>query len=477
MRAPETETLTPDLCVIGAGSGGLSVAAGAVQMGASVVLIEAGKMGGDCLNYGCVPSKALISAAKAAHVHRSSTPFGVSSHEPEIDYAAAMGHVAETIAAIEPHDSQDRFEALGVRVIRETARFLSPTEIGAGAHRIKPRRFVIATGSSPAVPPIPGLDDLPYLTNETLWDLRALPAQLIVVGGGPIGLEMAQAHRRLGAEVVVLEAETALAKEDPEVAAVALDRLRAEGVEIREGSQVAAVGGGEGAIEVTLESGETVRGSHILIATGRRANLDALDLAAGNVARTRTGVEVDTGLRSTSNAKVYAIGDAAGGLQFTHVAGYHAGLVVRSALFRLPVTAKTEHIPWVTYTDPEIAQIGMTEAEARKAKRDIEVYRFAYADNDRARAMRETEGLIKLVTDRKGRLHGVSIVGPHAGETIQLWALAFSKGLRVKDIAGHVAPYPILGEVSKRVAGAYFAPRLFQSGLVKTAVRLLARLG
>jgi len=276
----------------------------------------------------------------------------------------------------------------------------------------------------------------------------------------------------------VLEADRALAKEDPEVAAVALARLRAEGVEIREGAAVSDVSGTAGDITLTLGGEQTIRATHLLVAVGRTPNLDRLDLAAGEVAHSRRGVDVDGGLRSTSNRKVYAIGDVAGGLQFTHVAGYHAGLVVRSALFRLPVRAKTQHIPWVTYTDPEIAHIGLTEAQAREAHGDgIEVYRAQFADNDRARAMREIEGFAKLVTDKKGRLHGVSIVGPSAGELIQMWALAISKGLKVKDIAGHVAPYPTLGEISKRAAGAYYHPRLFQSDKVKRAVRLLARLG
>ncbi|MEM9736408.1 MAG: FAD-dependent oxidoreductase, partial [Pseudomonadota bacterium] len=229
------DVLTPDLCIVGAGSGGLSVAAGAVQMGASVVLIEGHKMGGDCLNYGCVPSKALIAAGKKAHAHRHSAAFGVAENEPEVDYAAAMGHVEQVIAGIAPHDSEERFEALGCTVLRDYARFVSPHEMEAGGKRIKARRFVLATGSSPAVPPIPGLDTVPYLTNETLWANREKPETLIVIGGGPIGLEMAQAHRRLGSQVIVLEAAKALAKDDPEIAAIALEALRGEGIDIREG--------------------------------------------------------------------------------------------------------------------------------------------------------------------------------------------------------------------------------------------------
>jgi pyruvate/2-oxoglutarate dehydrogenase complex dihydrolipoamide dehydrogenase (E3) component len=447
-------------------------------MGASVVLIEGHKMGGDCLNYGCVPSKALIAAGKAAHAHRSSAPFGVAADEPEIDYARAMEHVGEVIAGIEPHDSVERFEGLGVHVIQDWATFTDSRTVEAGGKIIQPRRFVIATGSGPFVPPIPGLDGVPYLTNETLWEQRALPKRLLVIGGGPIGLEMAQAHRRLGSEVVVLEAFKALGKDDPEVAAVALDKLRGEGIDIREGAKVTEVSGIKGAITLTLEGGETVEGSDLLVAVGRTPNLDKLNLDKAGVEHDRRGVKVTKGLRSVSNSKVYAIGDVAGGLQFTHVAGYQAGLVVRSALFRLPVTNRTDMIPWVTYIDPEVAHVGLTEAEAREQYGDIvEIARFDYAENDRARAELKTDGFAKAVIGKRGKILGCSIVGAQAGELIQTWALAVSKGMKVGDIAGHVAAYPTLGEVSKRAAGAYFTPRLFESDTVKFIVRLLARFG
>ncbi|MEM8793804.1 MAG: FAD-dependent oxidoreductase [Pseudomonadota bacterium] len=472
------EVLTPDLCVIGGGSGGLSVAAGAVQMGASVVLIEGHKMGGDCLNYGCVPSKALIAAAKKAHAHRHSAAFGIAEHEPVVDYARAMGHVEEVIAGIAPHDSVERFEGLGVQVIEDYARFADPNTVEAGGKTVRPRRFVVATGSSPAIPPISGLDTVPYLTNESLWENRELPETLIVIGGGPIGLEMAQAHRRLGSKVIVLEAFKALGKDDPEIAEIALTALRDEGLDIREGTAAEKIEGTAGNITVHLSGGESVTGTHLLVAVGRSPNLDKLALDAGNIAHERKGITVDKGLRSTSNRKVYAIGDVAGGLQFTHVANYHAGLVVRNALFRLPVSNQTHHIPWVTYTDPEVAHVGMTEAEAKeKIGSKLEIHRFSFGENDRARADLRTEGMIKGVFCTQGKIHGVSIVGASAGELIGPWALAMSKGLKIKDMAGMVAAYPTLGEVNKRVAGAYFGKRLFESNTVKRVVRLLARLG
>jgi len=477
-----SERISADLCIIGAGSGGLSVAAGAAQMGARVVLIEAHRMGGDCLNYGCVPSKALIAAAMAAEAQRSPGRLGIAAQEPQVDYGAVMDHVHGTINAIAPHDSVERFEGLGVRVIQAHGSFTGPAGVAAGGAVIAARRFVVATGSSPATPPIPGLDSVPFLTNESLWDNRTLPETLIVIGGGPIGIELAQAHRRLGSRVVVLEALTALGREDPEIAAVALDRLRAEGVEIREQAKVAEVGGTAGAIRVTLEGGETVTGTHLLVATGRQANVEGLGLEAAWVEFDRRGVTVDKGLRSVSNRRVYAIGDVAGGeaggLQFTHIANYHAGLVIRGALFRLPVTDRPELMPRVTYCDPEIAQAGLTDAEARERHgAGVEVHRFPFAENDRALAAGKTEGFVKAVVGRRGRILGCSIVGSQAGELIHPWAMALASGLKIKAMAGYVAPYPTLGEAGKRAAGAYYAPRLFGSRWVRLAVRLLARLG
>ncbi|MGQ3486015.1 dihydrolipoyl dehydrogenase family protein [Roseovarius pacificus] len=463
-----------DLLVIGAGSGGLSVAAGAAQMGADVTLLEGGKMGGDCLNYGCIPSKALIASGKAAHAQAHASPYGIADVVPQVDYGAAKDHVHDIISQIEPHDSQERFQGLGVRLIREYGRFISQTEVQAGDHVITARRIVIATGSSPLVPPIPGLDSVPYETNETLFDLREKPDHLLIVGGGPIGMEMAQAHRRLGCKVTVIEGAKALGKDDPETAGVILDALRGEGIEIAEDAMASEIRGTKGAIEVEVKDGRLFKGSHLLIAVGRKPNIGRLNLDAAGIETTRSGIEVDNALKST-NRRVYAIGDVAGGLQFTHVAGYHAGIVIRSALFGLPAKAGTAHIPWVTYTAPELAQIGLTEAQAREAHGDrIEIVRFPYSQNDRATAERQTTGLIKVMVLR-GRPVGVSIAGAQAGELINLWALALANGLKMKHVANMVAPYPTMGELSKRVAGAYFSPRLFDNSKVKTIVGLVQR--
>ena len=466
--------ISTDLCIIGAGSGGLSVAAGASQMGARVVLVEGGEMGGDCLNAGCVPSKALIAAAKHAHAMTTGVAFGITPVAPIIDFAAVKDHVARVIETIAPMDSQARFEGFGVNVIRAMGRFISPTELQAGDQIIRARRFVIATGSRPLIPPIPGLDTVPYLTNETIFGLRKKPDHLVVIGGGPIGMEMAQAHRRLGCDVTVIDGATALGKDDPEMAAVVLGALRAEGITIMENAAVSAVSGTAGAVSVAVKTGPAITGSHLLIAVGRSVALDSLNLAAANVAFTAKGVTVGPDLRS-SNRRIYAVGDVAGGLQFTHVAGYHAGVIIRSTMFGLPSRAKTAHIPWVTYTDPELAQVGMTEAQAIAAHGTaVTVTRFEFQHNDRAQTLRQTEGLIKVMVV-KGRPIGVSIVGPQAGELIGLWALALSSNLKMSAIAGMVAPYPTLGEISKRAAGAYFSPQLFANPTVKRVVRFVQR--
>ncbi len=466
-------TIETDICVIGAGSGGLSVAAGAVQMGARVVLIEGHRMGGDCLNYGCVPSKALLAAGQKAH-QTSRAAFGVAGHDPAPDFAAAKDHVVGAIETIAPVDSQERFEGLGVHVIREHARFVSETEVAAGPHRIRARRFVLATGSRPFVPPIEGLEGVPYLTNETVFGLRDRPRHLLIVGGGPIGMEMAQAHRRLGCAVTVLEGGQALGRDDPEAAAVVLESLRTEGIEIVEGAQVARVSGEAGAVSVETGEGRRFGGSHLLIAVGRQAAVEGLDLEKAHVDYDRRGITVDKRLRST-NRRVYAVGDAAGGLQFTHVAGYHAGVVIRSLLFGLPAKARIDHLPWATYTDPELAQVGLTEDEARAAHGDrLFVARAEFDHNDRAIATGQARGFAKVMVV-KGRPVGATIVGPQAGELIQTWALAISAGLKMSAIAGMVAPYPTLGEINKRAAGAYFSPRLFDSTRVKRIVRLVQR--
>jgi pyruvate/2-oxoglutarate dehydrogenase complex dihydrolipoamide dehydrogenase (E3) component len=327
-------------------------------MGAKVVLIEKGKMGGDCLNYGCVPSKSLIAAAKAAQTVRTAARFGVNGHEPEIDFLRVHDHVQGVIAAIAPHDSQERFERLGVKVIRAAARFVGPREVEAGGARVRARRFVVATGSSPAVPPLPGLADLPHLTNETIFDLTERPMHLVVLGGGPIGCELAQAHRRLGARVTILARSSILPKDDRAAVEVVRHRLTSEGIDVREHVEITAVERAGNGIAVSFAEagfGQRVTASDLLVAAGRRPNVESLGLEAAGIEYGARGIMVDARLRTT-NRRVFAIGDVAGGHQFTHMAAYHAGIVIRNALFRLPAKVDYRAVPWVTYTEPELAK-------------------------------------------------------------------------------------------------------------------------
>ena len=474
------EILKPDICVIGGGSGGLSVAAAAAAFGVAVVLIERHKMGGDCLNTGCVPSKAMLAAAKRADAMRSSAPFGVTTQGIDVDFAKVHDHVQGVIAAIAPIDSAERFTGLGVRVIHGQAKFINRRAVAVGEDiQIRARRFVIATGSAPSAPPIPGLDSGPYLTNESVFDLTNLPKQLIVIGAGPIGLEMAQAFRRFGSEVTVLEAATPLAKDDPECAAIVLDRLTREGVVIRSGVKVIRVAYRNGNVAVAFEGPnglETIVGTHLLVAAGRQPIFDGLDLETAGVRYDRSGIRVNRKLK-TSNRRVYAIGDvAAGQLQFTHAANYHAGLVIRNALFRLPVRVNNDAIPWVTYTEPELAQTGVTEAQARDRKVKFRILRWPYHDNDRAQAERETRGHIKVIVERGGKIIGATIVGAQAGELITTWTLAIAQGLNIRAFTGIVVPYPTLSEIGKRAAIDFFTPSL-TSPLLRRIIKWLRILG
>lgn len=462
-----------DLAIIGAGSGGLSVAAAAAQFGQNVILFEKGKMGGDCLNYGCVPSKALIAAAKQAHVFRNSGPYGISAAEPKVDFKKVHSHIRKVIAAIEPNDSAARFEKLGVKVVLSAAKFRDAKTIECGDGIFSAKRFVIATGSRPAVPAIPGLETVPYFTNETIFENTVLPKHLIIIGGGAIGMELAQAHRRLGSQVTVIEAFAPLAKDDPELTAIVLGSLQRDGVKILGHAAIKKISKAKSGFVIETAGQGKISGSHLLVATGRTANVEGLNLDAAGVVYTARGVTVDRGLRS-SQKHIYAIGDVAGGLQFTHVANYHAGLVIRNALFRLPVTNRSDIIPHVTFTDPELAQVGLTEAEAGKEfGASITVVRWPFHDNDRAQAEGKTGGLIKAVIGKRGRILGVGIVGANAGELIQPWILAMTEGLKIRAIAGIVAPYPTLGEINRRVAVSYFSG-LASNPWVRRVIRLLS---
>jgi pyruvate/2-oxoglutarate dehydrogenase complex dihydrolipoamide dehydrogenase (E3) component len=469
--------LRPDICVVGAGSGGLSVAAAAAAFGVDVVLIERGRMGGDCLNTGCVPSKALLAAARRAHDVRTAPALGIRAGEPAIDFAAVREHLRRTIAHIAPNDSIARFTAMGVRVIEESARFLDPDSIQAGALVVRARRFVLATGSRAAMPAIPGLAEAGALTNETVFDLAELPAHLIVIGAGPVGVELAQAFRRFGSRVTILETRQPLANDDPEGARFVLEALRRDGVELNAPASVRRVEREGPLVRVLFERegrDTAVEGSHLLVATGRIPVTDGLDLARAGIAATASGITVGADLRTT-NRRVFAIGDVAGSWQFTHLANAHAGLVIRSILFRLPARASTRAVPRVTYTDPELAQVGMTEAQARAAGA-LRILRWSFHENDRARTDGEPTGEVKLVVSPRGRILGATIVGRHAGEMIALLQLALLKNMGVRDLVAMTFPYPTLSEAVRRAALAFYTPSLTKP-IVHRILSILRKFG
>lgn len=454
------ELLTPDLCVIGAGSGGLTVTAAARAFGASVVLVERGAMGGDCLNTGCVPSKTLIASARRAHAMATASRFGIANSVPKIGHRAVHDVIHAVIDEIAPQDSALRYTALGARVIAGEASFVDPRTISVGESRVRARRFVIATGSAPRVPPVPGLAEVPYFTNETIFANTRKLSHLVIIGAGSIGIELAQAYRRLGSEVTVIETGSPLAASDPELSEIALRRLAGEGISIRAGTSVTRIEKrslGIGVTIATQDQEDCLDASHILVATGRRANLDALKLDNAKIRRDSEGkLIVSRGLKTT-NGRVYAIGDAAGGLQFTHAAGYHAGLVVRNALFGLPVRNSPHLVPRATYCDPEIAEVGLSEALARRRRGTrYKVVRVAYAENDRARTERETYGLAKMITDPRGTILGAGIVGAGAGEMIALFSFAIANRLAAKNLLAFVAPYPTLSAIAKRLGTEYY---------------------
>jgi pyruvate/2-oxoglutarate dehydrogenase complex dihydrolipoamide dehydrogenase (E3) component len=479
-----------DLAVIGAGAAGLSVTAVAAQLGLKVALIERDRMGGDCLNTGCVPSTALLAAAHAAQSARSAGRLGIRLPEPVIDWDAVRAHVAGTIAAIAPMDSEARFRALGAEVLRGEARFLDPDTLGVDGRRLTARRIVIAAGSRAAIPPIPGLDAVPHLTNETLFALPQLPEHLLILGGGPVGLEMATAHAGLGCRVTLVEAGRIAPREDAELADGLRRAITVPGKDpgtpnhptlpnrltLIESASVTAVDPGP---TLVLADGRRITGSHLLIATGRRPNLEDLALGAGNVRASPAGIVTDRGLRSLTNRRVFAIGDLAdpigiGPRAFTHVGSYHASIVIRRALFRLPARLDYAALPRVIYTTPELAQVGLTEAEARAAGHRVSLLRAPLAENDRAVAEADVTGLVKLVVARN-RVIGAGILAPHAGEMIGQWTLAIARRVPLAALVGLIAPYPTRAEAGKRALGSLFAPRLFAAHM-KFLVQLLIRL-
>jgi pyruvate/2-oxoglutarate dehydrogenase complex dihydrolipoamide dehydrogenase (E3) component len=468
-----------DLCVIGAGTAGLTAASLGAQLGARTVLVERGEMGGECLNTGCVPSKALLAAARCASLARRSAGFGVHLGEPRIDYAKVRAHVRGAIERIAPHDSQARFEGLGVEVVREDARFSDARTVLTEGYRIRARRIFIATGSAPAVPKIEGLDDVPYLTNENVFDLEELPAHLVVIGGGPLGMELAQAFLRLGSRVTLLAREKVMEKDEPDLVAALRKSLAAEGLSIRENAETGGVERRGRAIVVQVEEAgqkSELEGTHLLIATGRAPRTGGLHLERVGVRYDEKGIAVDERLR-TSARGVYALGDVVAGMpRFTHVSAYHAGLAVQNALFYLRRHVDLAAVPWVTYTDPELAHAGLTESQAREKHGErVRVGHFELQDNDRAQAENDAGGQVKVVSLDDGRVLGASILAPHAGEMIHLWVLAIGERIKLATLAQMIAPYPTFGEASKQAAARMSSGR-FINERTRSVTRVLARL-
>jgi pyruvate/2-oxoglutarate dehydrogenase complex dihydrolipoamide dehydrogenase (E3) component len=471
--AEENSELNPEICVIGAGAGGLTAAAAGAAMGVSVVLIEKSRMGGQSLYGGSVPARALQAAAGHANAARVGANFGVKSVRSAVEFAAVNAYVRSAIEAIAPQDSPERFKGLGVHVIAGAARFEDAGTVVVGGTTVRARRFIIATGSSPVIPPIPGLAETPYLTPETGFGLTDCPRHLFVLGAGRTGLELAQAFRRLGAEVTVFETETPLKHEDRECAAVVLDALGDEGVKLRSGVRIAQVRRVLGRIQVVIAKPddarsageEVIEGSHILVAAGGRPNIDELELDVAGIRYDQNRIVVDQRLRTT-NKNVYAIGDVVGGPKYANAASHHAGLVVRNVLFRQSTVVDSRAIPRVIFTDPELAQVGLLEDEARALVKNIRILRWPYRENDRALTAAAAKGHTKVITDSKGDILGATIVGAQAGEAIATWVLAIGQKLNIGALAGLVAPYPTYGEVGKRAAITYFV-----RGLTNTRVR------
>ncbi|HFA59492.1 MAG TPA: dihydrolipoamide dehydrogenase, partial [Rhodospirillales bacterium] len=439
-------------------------------------LIEADRMGGDCLHTGCVPSKSLIAAAAAAQAVREAGRFGIRTAPPEVDFAAVLRHLREVIAAIAPHDSEARFEGLGVTVIRARARFLAPDRLRAGERVVRARRFVIATGSRPAVPPLPGLDALDFLTSDTVFDLAHRPERLLVLGAGPVGCELAQAFRRLGAEVALFDLGPMLPREDPELVAPLRRRLEEEGVTLFEGVTVKRAEPGPALVIESAGEERRITGSHLLVATGRRPAVANLGLERADIAYGPGGIAVDRRMRTT-NRRVFAVGDVvADAPRFTHAAAYEAGIVLRNALLRLPARARFELVPRVTYTEPQIAQVGLTEAEADARGFASRAVRIPFADNDRARTEGDGEGMIKLVLGRRGRILGAGLVGRRVDDLLAPVVMALQQGKGASALAALPLPYPTRGEIVKRAAGRYFEPVLFGPA-VRRLVRVLGWLG
>ncbi|BCS87289.1 dihydrolipoyl dehydrogenase family protein [Pseudodesulfovibrio sediminis] len=462
-----------DIGVIGGGAAGLTVAAGAAQLGVKTVLLEkTPTLGGDCLHTGCVPSKTLIKTASVYHNMKYAEQYGLPGVElPPVDMAGVNRRIKEVIDAIQVHDSEERFCGLGVKVIFGEASFEDDHVVNCSGQRISAKFWVLATGSHPSAPPIPGLSDVKYLTNEDLFSLPALPGSLVVLGGGPIGCEMAQAFNRLGSDVRIIQRNTQLlSAEDPDMAQVIQQSLAAEGVHLDLGTATRSIRSVSGGVEVEYEQdgkAHVVQVETLLVAAGRSPSVESLKLENCGVEYDRKGVRTDDRLRTTRK-HIFAAGDVLGRYRFTHAAGYEGGIVISNAVFRLPRKVDYTWLPWCTFTEPELASVGMNEKRAQEAGLEYTVWEESFSDNDRARAEGVIGGKVKLILNKKEKPLGVQIAGIHAGELIGEWVAATNGKVGLATLASAVHPYPTVGEINKRVAGKVLSPKLFSDKVRKT---------
>ncbi|WP_371397011.1 NAD(P)/FAD-dependent oxidoreductase [Fretibacter rubidus] len=470
-----TKQYDVDLCIIGAGSAGLSMAAGAAQLGRSVVLYEGEKMGGDCLNYGCVPSKALIAAGKHAHALGAGAEFGVKPAKATVNFNTVKAHIQGVINHIAPVDSQERFEGLGCIVIREHARFKDKNTVVSDTTEVRAKRFVIATGSRASAPPIPGLSDTPYLTNEDIFSVKTQPKHLLIIGAGPIGLELGQSFLRLGSKVEIIDIAAPLGRSEPEHADILVKALTEEGLIFHTPAKTKLIRKTDTGVAIDLEDGRTLEGTHLLVAAGRSPSISGLDLDAGGIKHSRAGIETDDCLR-TSNPKVFAAGDVAAGKGgLTHAAGFHAGILIKSFYFlppglnRIMGKATTDRMPAAIYTQPELASIGMTEAQAKEAGHSVKALHFEFDENDRAIAERSDVGGVKIIATKRGKILGASIVGEGAGDLIQMISVAMTNNVKVMGLVSIIAPYPTRGEAVKRAASSMYKEAFGSSKTQKLA--------
>lgn len=444
------------IIVIGGGSGGLVVASGAAGLGAKVALIEGEKMGGDCLNAGCVPSKSFLRSAHLAGLARESQAYGLTIPEIEVDMPKVMGRVASVIKAIEPHDSKERYEGLGVEVIEGYGSLMDGHSVKVGDRLLTAKNIVVATGSTPFVPPIPGIEGVAYYTNKNIFHIDEVPKKLIVLGAGPIGSELGQGFRHLGSDVTLIDMAPGLfGRDDQEVGPLMKEVFEKEGIVLELGVSVVRVKEVDESIQVTIKRGEEesiVQGDTLLVALGRKPNTKGLNLEEIGVAIGPRGhIETDDKLRS-SISNIFAVGDVTGPYAFTHMAGYQAGLVIQNAIFPVKKSVDYRGVPWVTYTKPEVAHVGLTEGEAKKKGMDYNVYKVPMAGNDRARAEGDVQGFLKLITDKKGVLVGGTMVGDKAGEQIGLANLAVLKKMKISTFMSMTFPYPTELDIYKTAA-------------------------